>query len=75
MQTLDHLDPGPETKLWQDRVTLFKTLLLDCRPSRGNKIYEKQNDSITDPTQQVQDPNGITEINIVEDLVDSAEQY
>lgn len=49
--------------------------MLDCRPARGQKIYERQNDSFTDPTQLVQDPDGITELNVVEDLVDSSEKY
>lgn len=47
----DHTTPGPDHSLWQARVKLFKTLLLDCRPPRERKLREETSgEEDTDPT-------------------------
>jgi hypothetical protein len=69
---IDHHNPGPETTKWQDRIKLFKTLLLDCRdPARNPKnrrIRERNDDSVTDPTAKCDEAANLEKEKPFEDL-------
>ena len=77
VQKIDETQPGPETQKWIQRVSLLKTLLLDCRDPayrsrKKNNDYEDHSNT-GKTVGPVQLEKSLNENNYVENLVDDSD--